>query len=133
MSKDNNFGFVDGLLAAVGIAAAGLMAATVVEVEDAEERKKRRKKREAEESKRAKSIVREAKRKRGKLNVADIVDLIDGKVPSEAALNELLSIDSEQERYDMYGAMKADNVEFSHVQRMKLKHSFTKSYYRHWV
>jgi hypothetical protein len=64
--------------------------------------------------------------------LAEAKDRVSVLGASETALKELLGMEFESRRFSMYEAMKEDGVEFSNVQKQKLRNSFP-SFYRNLV
>lgn len=131
MSKNSNW--VDGLVAVATLVAGGLAVQNMFDADVQKARAEKAKARRDADLKRSQAIREQAKRTEGQVSFSDVMDLVGGRVPTDMSLRELLAMDDDSDRFNMYEAMKADGIEFSNVQMMKLKQSFTSRLYRMWV
>ena len=130
-SKSNNW--VDGLVAAATIVVGGLAVHSIFDEDARKARAEKMKAQRDADLKRSQAIREQAKRTEGQVSFSDVMDLVGGRAPTDFSLRELLTMDNEYDRFTMYEAMKADGIEFSNVQKMKLKQSFTSYTYRMYV
>ena len=130
-SKSNNW--VDGLVAAATIVVGSLAVHSIFDEDARKARAEKMKALRDADLKRSQAIREKAKRTEGQVSISDVIDLVGGRAPTDFSLRELLTMDNEYDRFTMYEAMKADGIEFSNVQKMKLKQSFTSYTYRMYV
>lgn len=130
MFKKQNNNLLDALVAVGTIVAGGLAVANAFDADAQKARSDRLKAQREANLKRSQAIREQARQSEGKMSITDFMDVMSGKVPTDQALRELLAMDCDNDRYGMYEAMKADGIEFSNVQKMKLRQSFVSRYYQ---